>query len=234
MKLVDSTAKALFRTLAEHHPGWLCRLKMLQDHTIEKDERFWRLYAATLREGAVVQPLEDFFNLYQLVLRTQKLPGQIAEVGVYQGGSAKLIATLKGDKELYLFDTFAGMPAVRQDLDMHRAGDFADTSLEAVRKYLSGFSGIHFYQGFFPDSAAELAKTNTTFCLVHLDVDIYESTKAGLKFFYPRIPAGGIIVSHDYRSRRCGGVKQAFDEFFADKPELVIELWKTQCMVVKQ
>jgi hypothetical protein len=29
-------------------------------------------------------------------------------------------------------------------------------------------------------------------------------------------------------------VKRAFEEFFADKPEPVIELWKTQCLVVKQ
>jgi hypothetical protein len=28
-------------------------------------------------------------------------------------------------------------------------------------------------------------------------------------------------------------VEQAFDEFFADKPESVIELPSTQCMVVK-
>jgi hypothetical protein len=45
---------------------------------------------------------------------------------------------------------------------------------------------------------------------------------------------GGVILSHDYRSISCPGVKQAYDEFFADKPEIIIELWDTQCVVIKQ
>jgi O-methyltransferase len=155
-------------------------------------------------------------------------------VGVYRGGSAKLIASLKGNKRLHLFDTFAGMPSVCADVDKHQAGDFADTSLEAVQRYLSAFSGLIFYKGLFPDSAQSLAATATRFSLVHLDVDIYESTKAGLAFFYPRVVRGGLILSHDYRSLQCPGVKRAYDEFFADKPEPVIELWKTQCLMIKQ
>ena len=69
---------------------------------------------------------------------------------------------------------------------------------------------------------------------MHLDADIYESTKTGLEFFYPRTVKGGMIISHDYRNRHCPGVKLAYEEFFADKPEPVVELWKTQCLVVKQ
>jgi hypothetical protein len=207
---------------------------MLSNHQVETDQRFWGLYSQTLSEGTVVQPLEDFFNLYQIMLKTQRVPGDIAELGVYRGGSAKLIATLKGQKQLYLFDTFEGMPAVRADLDVHRAGDFADTSLEAVQKYLAAFNGISFHKGIFPSSAGELSNTDARFSFVHLDADIYASTRAGLEFFYPRTNKGGMILSHDYRSLGCPGVKQAFDEFFADKQEPVIELWKTQCLVVKQ
>src|SRR5258708_3003216 len=234
MSILYSAAHGLYRNLATRHRKWFCRLKLLQNHSIETDEQFWGLYSQMLRERAVVQPLEDFFNLYQLVLKTQKLPGDIAELGVYRGGSAKLIALLKGDKPLHLFDTFAGMPAVRAGLDRHQAGDFADTSLEAVQQYLSAFKGVSFYKGFFPESSRDLAKTPTPFSLVHLDVDIYESTKAGLSFLYPRLVKGAVVISHDYRSQHCPGVKQAFDEFFADKPELVIQLWKTQCLVIKQ
>ena len=40
----------------------------------------------------------------------------MAEVGVYQGVSAKLICEAKGDKELHLFDTFEGLP----DPERHR------------------------------------------------------------------------------------------------------------------
>jgi O-methyltransferase len=234
MSILNSAAQALFRGLASNHPRWLCRLKMLRNHSLEADERFWNLYAESLREGTVVQPLEDFFNLYKLVLSTHKLPGDVAEVGVYRGGSAKLIASLKGGKTLHLFDTFAGLPAVKAGLDLHREADFHDTSLEAVQRYLSPYPGILYYQGLFPESARALAKTPASFSLVHLDVDIYESTKAGLEFFYPRMVKGAVIISHDYRNLGCPGVTAAIDEFFADKPEPVIELWKTQCLMVKQ
>ena len=225
---------SLLNRLAISHPRWLCRLKMLRQHAIETDGQFWKLYSGGLRDGRLVQPMEDFFNLYQLTRSTLKLPGDVAELGVYRGGSARLIASLKGNKTLHLFDTFTGMPEVRTGLDRHHAGDFADTSLESVQQYLSGFTGVVYYKGFFPDSARALAAGPTRFSLVHLDVDIYDSTKAGLEFFYPRMTKGGVIVSHDYRSLMCPGVKKAFDEFFPDKPEPVIELWKTQCMVIKQ
>src|SRR5271170_850598 len=103
MKAIHSAATAVYRFLATRHPYLLCRLKMFNNHAIEADEQFWRLYSSILTEGNVVQPLEDFFNLYQLVLKTQKLPGSIAELGVYRGGSAKLVSLLKGDKDLHLF-----------------------------------------------------------------------------------------------------------------------------------
>ena len=44
---------------------------------------------------------------------------------------------------------------------------------------------------------------------------------------------GGIIMSHDYFYAE--GVRKAFDEFFSDKPEPIIELPSTytQCLIVK-
>lgn len=68
-----------------------------------------------------------------------------------------------------------------------------------------------------------------SFC--HFDVDLYEGTLACLRYFYDRMLPGGIMLSHDYGL--LAGVEAAFTEFFADKPERVIELPTTQCMVVK-
>lgn len=59
----------------------------------------------------------------------------------------------------------------------------------------------------------------------------FQSILDCLEFFYPRMSHGGIILSHDYTFK---GVKRAFDEFFKDKPEVVIKLFGSQCMVVKQ
>ena len=69
------------------------------------------------------------------------------------------------------------------------------------------------------------------FSFVHMDVDLYESTKSCLDFFYPRMSRGGVIISHDYLGSI--GVKTAFDEYFKDKPEPVLEVTDSQCLIVK-
>jgi hypothetical protein len=61
-------------------------------------------------------------------------------------------------------------------------------------------------------------------------VDLYKTTLDALEFFYPRMNPGGVIMSHDYI--RCG-VKKAFDEFFKDKPEPIIQLIDSQSLIVK-
>lgn len=153
----------------------------------------------------------------------------MAEVGVYRGASARLISEVKGDRPLYLFDTFEGLPeSSEQDRGVHREHQYA-CSLESVQKFLEGYTNIHYFPGIFPASAANVPEQ--TYSFAHFDVDLYEGTKGCLEYFYPRMIRGGIMVSHDYGL--LAGVEQAFQEFFADKPERIIDLPSTQCMVVK-
>jgi len=176
--------------------------------------------------------LEDIeaYHIYMAVKRTQKVPGDIAEVGVYKGGSAKIICSAKGDKNLHLFDTFAGLPKV-DEADMiwqFYEGKFA-ASLESVQAYLAVEKNVFLYKGIFPATSGPVKDRH--FSLVNFDVDTYDSTKKCLEFFYPRMNPGGIIISHDYIT--VPGVRRAVDEFFADKPEPVVETAGSQCIVVK-
>jgi len=83
------------------------------------------------------------------------------------------------------------------------------------------------------DSAQTPGLQAAQFQFVHLDLDLYRSTLAGLEFFYPRLLPGGVIVSHDYGDLTVPGVRQAFDDFLRDKPERVAPLWLTQGLLVK-
>ncbi len=159
---------------------------------------------------------------------TLKIEGDLAEVGVFRGGTARVICEVKGDRPLHLFDTFEGLP---EPGDLDRAfhkGQYA-CSLETVKNYLAGFPNVYFYKGYFPRTSGPVE--GRRFSFVHLDVDLYESTTQALQFFYPRLSAGGLIVSHDYVEFE--GVRQAFDEFFEHKVEPVIELSGNQCLVCK-
>ena len=170
--------------------------------------------------------IEDIeaYHIYMAV------PGDIAEVGVYKGGSAKIICSVKGDKHLHLFDTFEGLPHV-DEIDMvwpFYEGKFA-ASYDHVRNYLKHDTNVSFYKGIFPATSGPVK--DKTFSLVNLDVDCYESTKQCLEFFYSRMSPGGIILSHDYMT--APGVKKAFDDFFEGRAEPVLETAGSQCLVVK-
>lgn len=171
----------------------------------------------------------ESFQVYSLARAQRKRPGAYAEVGVFDGGSAKMLCEGKGDKPLHLFDTFEGLPqGDEHDRRVHREHQYA-SSLESVRGYLGGFENVQFHPGLFPDSAAGVEETQ--YALVHFDVDLYQSTIDCLNYFYPKMVPGGIMLSHDYSI--LAGVKKALHEFLADKPEELIELPTTQCMVIK-
>jgi hypothetical protein len=99
-----------------------------------------------------------------------------------------------------------------------------------VQEYLGTYREVRYYKGLFPVSAVEL-ESDRRFAMVHIDVDLYQSTLDCLKFFYPRLTPGGILLSHDYSVLE--GVRQAFGEFLADKPERLVELPTTQCALIK-
>ncbi len=86
----------------------------------------------------------------------------------------------------------------------------------AVCERLAKYLNVHFYLGVFPSTAG--AVRGKQFAFVHIDVDIYESTRDCLEFYYPRISQCGVILSHDYPSST--GVKRAFDEFFLTRSRL--------------
>lgn len=170
---------------------------------------------------------DEMYQIYSITKGTEKIKGEIAEIGVYRGSSAKMISMLKGKRELHLFDTFEGLPDSSKEKHFNK-GDFS-ASLDEVKRNLSREENVFFYKGLFPNTAGPIK--DKKFSFVHLDVDLYKSTLDCLKFFYPRMSKGGVIISHDYVSSL--GVTQAFAEFFKDKPEILIEITMGQVLVVK-
>jgi hypothetical protein len=194
--------------------------------TNEKKEDFIKAKAFIKDYCALLTPAEAY-QLYVLAKATRKLEGDIAELGVAYGGSAKLLSTVCPKKIIHLFDTFQGLPAPGEK-DPHFNESQYSSSLSEVKKILMGHNCL-FHPGHFPETASEV--NNVKFSLVNLDADLYQSTRDGLEFFYPRMVPGGVIHGHDYAAAK--GVRDAFDEFFANKIEPVIELPGNQCIVVK-
>lgn len=170
----------------------------------------------------------EMYLIYECVRRLSKIKGDIAEVGVYRGTTAKVICEAKKNKTLHLFDTFEGLPTPEKIDDQFHHGQYS-ASLEHVMNFLKKYKRVKYYKGVFPKETCK-SVSDIQFCFVHLDLDLYKGTKESLEFFYQRMKSGGIIISHDYH---LPGIKKAFDEFFKNKQEVVIEMPGIQCLVVK-
>lgn len=159
----------------------------------------------------------QFSVIRELCREVQFLDGDAAEIGVYQGDSAEVICEALSEATVYLFDTFAGMPAVaRVGLDEHVAGDFGDTSIERVQRKLDRFENAYLIPGCVPQSFE--GHDHVSLAFTHIDCDLYESTKAALAWAWEHTIPGGVILDDDYGCLSCLGAKKAVDEFIAENP----------------
>jgi len=122
--------------------------------------------------------------------------GSIVEVGVYKGGSARYLYDVaeSQSRELYLYDTFTGIPCRNDKWDQHDIGDFGDVSINDMRYMRESMPNANIIIGKFPDSMVPMG--NIAF--VHADCDQYESVKAVIEKLGPMVVPGGIIYFDDY------------------------------------
>lgn len=176
---------------------------------------------------------ERIFGLIQATryVSMNRIPGAIVECGVWKGGSMAAIArTLlqleDKSRDLYLFDTFEGMPAPTGN-DVEYSGKHAaevlkeeegtrcdDAPLEAVKDviYATNYprEKIHFVSGKVEETIPALAPGSIS--LLRLDTDWYESTRHELIHLFPRLSTTGVFIVDDYGHWR--GCRQACDEYF--------------------
>jgi hypothetical protein len=210
---------------------------------IEETPGFGDLAKAVKGQKKTRLDYDKLYMLYQGIWNIRNLaaePANIAEVGVYQGGGTYFIASAASQilttvPAIHAFDTFAGHASIdiTPQLDgPHQPGKFADTSFDAVQRYLSGFPNVVLHQGRFQDNCHKIAEQS--FCFVHLDVDIYKVTLECLEFFETSILIGGIIIVDDYGFKTCEGAKRAVDRFVDDRRNfLKYHLETGQCLLVR-
>lgn len=181
----------------------------------DRKGRFLRMVDAAAvmppAESVVPAPLLAAQGLQTLLREAASAPaGAFVEIGVYQGGSALHLAKIAREqgRKLYLYDTFAGMPFADPDKgDVHKAGEFADTSLEAVKALIPDAVIV---PGIFPDSLIAMDPV----AFVHADGDQYRTTAAICTAMPPLMVPGGKILFDDYGP--LAGATAAVNEHFKD------------------
>lgn len=162
--------------------------------------------------------------------------GAMVECGVFNGFSALLACRVLGavrpafrGEDLFLVDSFEGLSAPGQEdlveiaddsgrsarVASHAKGHFA-VGLPLVRSRFGDYPGVTFVKGWIPEALQTLPDRQWDF--VHIDVDLYEPTRACLEYFHPRMAAGGVILNDDFSSPLFPGGQRAWIEFFEKHP----------------
>jgi hypothetical protein len=182
---------------------------------------------------------DRLYVFWQAIRNIANLPGEVAEIGSFRGGSAYFVASafvaVTGEEvPMHIFDTFEGHPAQAiTEHDLHTAGQFNATSYDDVRAYLSAFRQVQVHKGDVSASLPHLQEA--VYRLVHIDTDLYQPTVACLDYFGRRVVPGGVIVIDDYASRNCPGVPKAVLEYLERSDDFdAWDMRTEQLMLVKR
>lgn len=183
---------------------------------------------------------ERRFNLFNLACSMRRVPGDIAECGVFRGaGSYLMLAAHQGlDKQLFGFDSFEGL-SEPSGIDCVKSGytfqwkkhDMSVGEAIAARNLVGFGSRVTLLKGWIPERFSEVA--GRRFSLVHIDVDLYEPTRDAARFFYPLLSEGGMIVCDDYGFESCPGARRAMDEVATEFDRCVVHLTTGQGLIFK-
>ena len=165
-----------------------------------------------------------------------RIDGAVVECGVGLGGSMMAAASVlrelgETERDLYLFDTYSGMPrptaadvsvrgkkAIVQYRKRSRNGksDWICYSREEVEATMerSGydFCRLHFVEGMVEETLPSCDIDRIA--LLRLDTDWYDSTRVEMRVLYPKLAPGGLLIVDDYN--RWLGSRNAVDEYFAE------------------
>lgn len=232
--------KSLIRKALETRGNVIIRKSELDNRTADITKETLSIYRSV--QPFTMTSLERITGLVEATryVLAANIPGSIVECGVWRGGSAMCMALAQEARsrtlrEMYLFDTFEGMPDA-SDADVDHYGQAASEMLLRERRLKpeerkqsnllaycpldevqhnlesTGYPTylIHYVKGRVEETIPSQAPANIA--LLRLDTDWYESTKHELLHLWPRVSPGGIVIIDDY-GHWCGS-RRATDEYF--------------------
>jgi len=180
----------------------------------------------------------QFKNRRELILHLNETNAQIAaEVGVREGYFSKFILDNTSIKKLYAIDPWENNAELSD----------CETVFRTCKGLLDPFGDrAEMVKGYSP-FAAEMFEDNSLDFIYIDGLHDYESVKADIAGFYPKLKVGGIISGHDYQLEDWPGVYNAVNEFISqneleinvtgtDSPDYEIEHdgWKPSWWAIKK
>jgi hypothetical protein len=172
------------------------------------------------------------YGFIALLDSLREVPGDIVECGVGYGKSLTIlvfgVSLLDLERTVHGFDSFFGFPmASVQDLGPRVTSvtvpdGWTETSPQLIEAILETDRlredsllrkrpvTLKLVPGFFPDTLPEHLPDEIAF--LHVDCDLYESTRVVLEQCLPRMSSGGALVFDEYQEPKWPGATKAVDE----------------------
>jgi O-methyltransferase len=165
-----------------------------------------------------------------------RVEGDFVECGVDHGGTAMGVLQLTeiSDRTFWLLDTFKGLDAGQLTAAEQRTAGFLDyeDSFERVSRTFADQKNVRLIRGTVPQTLPLVTAPKVAF--LHLDMNATVPEIAALQYFWPLMPAGGIVVMDDYGWPRHREQKAGFDRFAAEQPTAILQLPTGQGVMVKR
>ncbi|MCA1777908.1 MAG: class I SAM-dependent methyltransferase [Xanthomonadaceae bacterium] len=134
----------------------------------------------------------DNVSLLKRALSIAPSSGAIVECGVYHGRTVSLLADWAPDRKVYGFDSFEGLPEAWSSKEP--AGSY---STAGRRPQVP--ANVELIAGWFADTLGDFAnELKAPLALLHIDCDLYISTRDVLAALGPRLAAGSMVVFDEY------------------------------------
>lgn len=186
---------------------------------------------------------------------TRDVPGDIAEFGVASGTSLMAFVRMNGifnkmrphvvaKKSVFGFDSFEGLPELNESIDLateqaRAVGDMAQGGFDssgsyaALQEFVARHDNVELFKGWFSDTMPKFLATrpHAAFSLLHIDCDLYESTKEALAPTLSRLAPGGVILFDEVFHQDYPGETAAFWEVYNDVANTVaLDIRRVQSM----
>lgn len=169
---------------------------------------------------------------YELYKMSAELPGAIVECGVFKGNSLCKFAMFRDlfgnrfSKKIIGFDIFGKFPQTKFADDKKSRKKFiveagiqgiSKEQLLEVLKYKNADTLVELVKGDITRTVPRYVKDHPELriSLLNIDVDIYEPAVTILKYLFPRVVPGGIILLDDYGV--FPGETKAVEEYFSSQ-----------------
>jgi hypothetical protein len=132
-------------------------------------------------------------DVLKIALRAVQIEGYFLEFGVYKGGTIRFLARQMGARVIHGFDSFKGLP------DKWAGASMTERTFDLHGKLPKVPANVRLHKGLFHESLPKWLQENQgPMAMIHIDCNLYSSTKVILDLLGKSIVPGTVLVLDEY------------------------------------